>query len=86
MRYPVPDALGANLFQDLGYAGDVAVSTPNTTVFLQTTMPNWLLLEYQEMAEFAASLTPVFEAQRQILAKSRTRARTRRRCRSLKRR
>jgi hypothetical protein len=73
VRYRVPSIMDMNLFSDAGFAGDVAISTRNTTVFLRTSMPHWLLLEYEEMAEFAASLAPLLEARRTILANSRRR-------------
>jgi hypothetical protein len=71
VRYRVPDLSGRNLFSGAGFAGDLAFSTLNTTIFVRTSMPHWLLLEYVEMAEFAASLAPLLEARRTILANSR---------------
>ena len=67
------DPRGLNLFQGHGFIGDVAVATINSTVFPVVQMPRFLLLEYEELAEFVASLDAIFVAHRDKLASSKNR-------------
>jgi hypothetical protein len=56
IRYPTPDVGKLNLLGDLGFTGDVLVRTANTTFLMMPASPNFLVIEYEEMAEFVASL------------------------------
>jgi hypothetical protein len=59
VRYPPP--VVRNLLGDEGYAGDLVARTDNTTIVYMPSSPEWLVDEYQEMIEFAASLPPLFQ-------------------------
>ena len=56
IRYPTPPVAPLNLLGDLGFTDDVVVRTANTTFLMMPGTPNFLVLEYEEMAEFVASL------------------------------
>lgn len=59
IRYPIPDLKGINLFGNEGFEGDVAVRTANTTLLFAPGLPDFMLIEYEEMAEFVAALPAV---------------------------
>ena len=56
IRYPHPTV--TNLLAQ-GYAGDLVARTDNTTVAFMPASPDWLILEYEEMIEFIASIPPL---------------------------
>ena len=58
IRYPRPAV--TNLLGQEAYAGDLVARTDNTTIAYMPASPEWLVDEYQEMIEFAASLPPLF--------------------------
>lgn len=58
IRYPPP--VVRNLLGQEAYAGDLVARTDNTTIAYMPDSPEWLVDEYQEMIEFAASLPPLF--------------------------
>jgi hypothetical protein len=58
VRYPPPTV--TNLLGQEAYAGDLVARTDNTTIAYMPASPEWLVDEYQEMTEFAASLPPLF--------------------------
>jgi hypothetical protein len=59
IRYPVPDLDAINLFGNEGFQGDIAARTANTTVLFAPGLPDFMLIEYEEMAEFVAALPAV---------------------------
>jgi hypothetical protein len=56
VRYPVPAIDGANLLGVHGFDGDFAYRTANTSFGYLPGRPNFLILEYEEAAEFVATL------------------------------
>lgn len=53
---------------DTRFRTDRIIRTPNTTVLIMPASPNWaLLVEYEELAEFIASLPPLLESWRERL-------------------
>lgn len=73
LRFSPRDPLGLNLFEGHGFIGDVAFGTVSSTVFPIVHVPLFLLLEYQELAEFVASLDAIFEGHKDKLATIRKR-------------
>lgn len=67
IRYPRIDFRDLNLLAEPGFAGDVAVRTSNTTFLLTPGAPDWLALEYEEMAEFVASLPTLLDSWRRTI-------------------
>jgi hypothetical protein len=65
---PRPPA-GLNLLEGHGFIGEVAAGTMSSTVFPIVQMPKFLLLEYEELAEFVASLDAIFVAHKDKLAR-----------------
>lgn len=59
VRYPQPDV--ENLVKGLGFADDLVVRTPNTTLLALLSSPNFLILGYEEMAEFVATVPALLE-------------------------
>lgn len=55
------------LLGDVGFAGDLAVRTANTSVLVMPATPNWVLLAYAEMIDFVASLPALFSSWVQLL-------------------
>jgi hypothetical protein len=54
IRYP--DASPQAVIDDLSFAGEMVLRSASTTVLLMTTTPTFLVLSYEEMAEFAAAV------------------------------
>jgi hypothetical protein len=61
VRYPSPSNV-ENLIHGLGYVGDLAVRTANTTLLYMPTSPEWVFDEYEELIEFVASVPPLLTA------------------------
>jgi hypothetical protein len=56
VRHPVPETVDANLLGDYGFIGDFSFRTANTSFGYFPGRPEFLVLEYEEAAEFVASL------------------------------
>jgi hypothetical protein len=59
IRYPTPRDLGAAQVGE-AFSGDVVLRTANTTVICMTGTPDFLVKNYEEGAEFVASLAVLF--------------------------
>ncbi|MGD0880232.1 MAG: hypothetical protein ABSB09_01500 [Acidimicrobiales bacterium] len=57
VRYPIPETAGANLLGDYGFKGDFLYRTTNTSFGYFPGLPEFLILEQMEAAEFVASLS-----------------------------
>jgi len=72
VRYEAPAP--ENLLEGLGYAGELAVRTANTTVVVAPASPAWATDAYLEQAEFVASMPALLRSwERQAIAQERTR-------------
>jgi hypothetical protein len=58
-RYAPGGLEDENLMGGIGYAGDVLITTSNTTVLHMPATPDWMIREYVEMVEFVASMAPL---------------------------
>jgi hypothetical protein len=67
VRVSVPDPV-LNLVQQTGFDTDLVVRTANTTLLFMPGSPNWVLLGFEEMAEFVAALPPLLYAWKQRLS------------------
>jgi hypothetical protein len=61
-RYPVPDIEQSNFLGEYAFVGDFAVRTANTTFGLLRGLPEFLIVEHEEGAEFVASLPALLHA------------------------
>ena len=61
VRHPVPNTAGGNLLGDYGFIGDFLYRTANTSFGYFPGRPHFLVLEYEEAAEFVASLSAPLE-------------------------
>jgi hypothetical protein len=62
VRYPVPDIDESNFLKGYGFVGDFAVRTTNTTFALLRGLPEFLIVEYEEGAEFVASVPALLQS------------------------
>lgn len=55
IRYPTPEV--ANLMEKvgIGYVGELAMRTENTTILFMPASPEWVITAFEEMVEFVAS-------------------------------
>jgi hypothetical protein len=60
-RYAMPDLDGGDVLQAFAFVGNFAYRTTNTTFSLLRGMPEFLITEHQEGAEFVASLPALLE-------------------------
>ena len=61
-RYAIPDLDRGDVLQAFAFVGDFAYRTTNTTFGLLRGMPEFLILEHEEGAEFVASLPALLES------------------------
>jgi hypothetical protein len=60
VRYQPPEP--ENLLDELGYVGEWAVRTANTTVLFMPASPQWTIDAYREIAEFIATMPPLLRS------------------------
>jgi hypothetical protein len=59
VRYPAPSS--QNVLEDRGFRGDLVLQRTNTTIIALPGKPSFLVANYEEGAEFVATLRPLLE-------------------------
>ena len=62
VRYPVPSISDRNLLDGFSFIGDFIGRTANTTFLLLGSMPEFLMRDHEQAAEFVASLPALLQS------------------------